>query len=223
VKVDKRTIEMAVEMERLFGTDILLAAAGPRPKSKMPMTMEAVREWVDDCTKCGLAKGRTNIVFGEGNPKAPIVFVGEGPGAEEDAQGRPFVGRAGQMLTRIIENVLHLSREDVYIANIVKCRPPGNRTPLPDECAACIPYLHRQLQVINPKVIVALGSVAARYLLDTKETIGRLRGRFHTYGAAKLMPTYHTAYLLRNPADKRKVYDDMLLVCQALGTKVPGS
>ena len=165
--------------------------------------------------------GRTHIVFGEGSPKARVVFVGEGPGADEDAQGRPFVGRAGQMLTKIIENVLFLRREDVYIANVVKCRPPGNRTPLPDECATCIPYLHKQLEVISPEIIVALGSVAAHNLLDTTTPIGRLRGHFFKYGQAKFMPTYHTAYLLRNPAEKRKVYEDMLLVREALGITPP--
>jgi len=219
MKVSSRALKMALEIEGLFGTDIMLAAKGPLSADKRPMTMDEIREWIGDCKKCPLHKGRTHIVLGEGNPKARLVFVGEGPGADEDIQGRPFVGRAGQMLTKIIENVLLMRREDAYIANVVKCRPPGNRTPLPDECATCMPYLRRQLESINPEVIVALGSIAARNLLETDAQIGRMRGRFFNYGKIKLMPTYHTAYLLRNPAEKRKVYEDMLLVRDALGIK----
>jgi len=217
VKVPARTIRMAVELESTFGTDALLAGAKPAQRKARTITLDSVREWVDDCTKCHLHKGRTNIVFGEGSPKARLVFVGEGPGADEDAQGRPFVGRAGQMLTKIIENVLYLKREDVYICNIVKCRPPGNRTPLPDECGTCFPYLQKQLEVINPEVICALGSVATRWLLDSNSAIGKLRGQWYKYGSARVMVTYHPAYLLRNPGDKRKVYEDVLLVREALG------
>jgi uracil-DNA glycosylase len=218
----KKAIKIAVAMERLFGTEMALAGSGRKKEArKAMMTMEEVRDWVDWCTKCRLNEGRTTIVFGEGNEKARLVFVGEGPGADEDKQGRPFVGRAGQMLNRIIENVLGLKREDVYIANIVKCRPPGNRTPLPDECATCIPYLYKQLEIINPEIVVALGSIAAHNLLTTEETIGRLRGRFHPYGSAQLMPTYHPAYLLRNPAEKRKVLEDMTKVREALGLEPP--
>lgn len=217
MKTEGDTVRKAVEIERMFGTDLLLGAAGPPRRGPKQMTMEECRGWVNECVKCRLHESRTNIVFGEGTVKARLVFVGEGPGRDEDIQARPFVGRAGQMLNRIIENVLGLKREDVYIGNIVKCRPPGNRTPLPDECAMCIPYLYKQLEIINPEVIVALGSVAAHNLLDTKEAIGRIRGRFHSFGEARLMPTYHPAYLLRNPAEKRKVLADMLLVKEALG------
>ncbi|MCD6404510.1 MAG: uracil-DNA glycosylase [Planctomycetes bacterium] len=213
----KDSAEKALEVERFFGTEILFGAAGPEAAQKRPMTLEDVRAWVDDCKKCRLHEGRTNIVFGEGSPSARLVFVGEGPGADEDREGRPFIGRAGKMLTRIIENVLNLTREDVYIANIVKCRPPGNRNPQADECAMCMPYLTAQLEVIRPEVIVTLGSVATHNLLNTKTPIGRLRGTFHQWGNTRLMPTYHTAYLLRNPAEKRKVYDDMLMVKDALG------
>ncbi len=213
----RNNAEKALEIERLFGTEILFGTTGSQAARKRPMTLEDVRTWVDDCKKCRLHEGRTNIVFGEGNPSARLVFVGEGPGADEDREGRPFIGRAGKMLTRIIENVLNLTREDVYIANIVKCRPPGNRNPQPDECAMCMPYLIGQLKVIRPEVIVALGSVATHNLLDTKAPIGRLRGAFHRWGDIKLMPTYHTAYLLRNPSEKRKVYEDMLMVKDALG------
>ena len=221
MKVSSKALKIAVEMERLLGTDILLAGKAPVSTRKRTMTLDQVRQRVGDCKKCALHKGRTNLVFGEGSPGARLVFVGEGPGADEDAQGRPFVGRAGQMLTKIIENVLFLRRDDVYIANIVKCRPPGNRTPLPDECAACIPYLRSQLEAINPEIIVALGSIAAHNLLETDIAIGRLRGQFFNYGKTKLMATYHPAYLLRNPAEKRKVFDDILLVKQALGIKKP--
>ena len=221
MSADKRAISKAVEVERLFGTEIALGRSGRREARAVDMTMEQCREWVDGCTKCRLSEGRTNIVFGEGTDKARLVFVGEGPGADEDREGRPFVGRAGQMLTRIIENVFGLTREEVFIANIVKCRPPSNRTPLPDESAACIPYLRKQLDIIGPEVIVALGTVAAHNLLGTEVAIGKLRGRFHPFGDIKVMPTYHPAYLLRNPGEKRKVMDDMVKVREELGLPEP--
>jgi len=217
---EAENLRRAAEIERLFGTDLFLAEAGPGPAGDME-TLEDVRKWVDDCTKCPLHEGRTNIVFGEGSENARLVFVGEGPGAEEDRTGRPFVGRAGQMLTRIIENVLYLKRGDVYICNILKCRPPGNRNPHEDEAAMCLPYLRKQLAVIRPEIIVLLGGVAVRYLMETSAPIGRMRGRFHTSGEVKIMPTYHPAYLLRNPNEKRKVYEDMLMVRDALGIKPP--
>ncbi len=163
------------------------------------------------CTKCQLAATRTNVVFGEGNPNAKLVFVGEAPGADEDAQGLPFVGRAGQLLTKIIE-AIDLKRSDVYICNILKCRPPDNRTPTSIEIECCIPYLMRQLRAINPKIVCALGNVAAQTLLNTKAPMNRLRGRFHTFENAMLMPTYHPAALLRNPAYKRSVWEDVQLI-----------
>ncbi|MCP4870953.1 MAG: uracil-DNA glycosylase [Proteobacteria bacterium] len=165
-----------------------------------------------DCTRCRLHKGRTNLVFGVGNPNADIVFVGEGPGYYEDQQGEPFVGKAGELLDRIITNVLRLRREDVYICNVVKCRPPQNRDPQPDEVASCSPFLWAQLDAIKPAVVVGLGRFAVQTLLKTDTGIGRLRGRAHPFRDAVLVPTYHPAYLLRNPADKRKTLEDMKLV-----------
>ena len=163
----------------------------------------------DDCRRCKLhALGRRQIVFGVGNPSADLMFVGEAPGADEDVQGEPFVGRAGQLLTRIIE-AIGLKREDVYIANVIKCRPPGNRNPEPDEVEQCEPFLFRQIDAIKPKVIVALGKFAAQSLLKTAEPITKLRGREYKYRDAILMPTYHPAYLLRNPSAKRDVWADM--------------
>jgi uracil-DNA glycosylase len=166
----------------------------------------------DDCSRCKLHRlGRKQIVFGVGNPNADLMFVGEAPGADEDQQGIPFVGRAGQLLTKIIE-AIQLSRDDVYIANVIKCRPPQNRNPEQDEVDTCEPFLFRQIDVVKPKVIVALGAFAARALLRTLEPISRLRGRVFDYRGAKLVPTFHPAYLLRNPASKREVWEDMKLV-----------
>jgi uracil-DNA glycosylase family 4 len=171
-------------------------------------SMEDIRAAIENCRACPLYKTRTNIVFGTGNEQARLVFVGEAPGSDEDKQGQPFVGRAGQKLTQIIE-AIGLSRQEVYIANVLKCRPPGNRNPLPDEIKACEPYLIAQLRLIKPRVICALGTFAAQTLLRTTQSISRLRGRFHTYHGIKLMPTYHPAYLLRNPKFKRNVWEDV--------------
>jgi DNA polymerase len=167
------------------------------------------------CTACRLHQGRTHVVFGVGNPQAELMFVGEAPGRDEDLQGEPFVGRAGQLLTRIIQ-AIGLRRQDVYIANVIKCRPPNNREPQEDEIARCEPYLIRQVELIRPKVIVALGTYAAQTLLKTKLPISQLRGRFHTYHGSKLMPTFHPAFLLRNPERKRDVWEDMQLVQREL-------
>ena len=172
-------------------------------------TLELIRADIGDCTRCKLhTLGRTQIVFGTGNPHAELMFVGEAPGADEDEQGVPFIGRAGQLLTKIIE-AIELTREDVYIANVIKCRPPQNRNPEPDEVAQCEPFLFRQIDLIHPKVIVALGKFAAQCLLRTTEPITKLRGREFAYRDAVLMPTYHPAYLLRNPSAKREVWEDM--------------
>ncbi|MEK6679418.1 MAG: uracil-DNA glycosylase [Nitrospirota bacterium] len=171
-------------------------------------TLEDVRKMIGDCKRCGLYKKRKNIVFGSGNEKAEIVFVGEAPGEDEDIQGKPFVGKAGQLLTKIIE-AMGLKRDDVYIANIIKCRPPNNRNPLEDEISACEPFLKEQLRIINPKIICALGAFAAQTLLKTKEKISSLRGKFYTYEGIKLMPTFHPAYLLRNPNDKKYTWEDV--------------
>jgi len=172
-------------------------------------TLEEVREYLGECTRCKLCEGRTNIVFGVGNPNARLVFVGEGPGRDEDLQGEPFVGRAGQLLTDIIEKGMKLKRSDVYIANIVKCRPPNNRDPEEDEIAACEPFLLAQLDVIKPKLICALGKFAAQTLLKTRERITSLRGNVYEYHGIKLIPTFHPAYLLRNPADKKLCWADI--------------
>jgi DNA polymerase len=174
-------------------------------------TLEQVREELGDCTRCKLHAHRTQIVFGVGNPHASLVFVGEAPGADEDAQGEPFVGRAGQLLTKIIE-AMGLHRQDVYICNIIKCRPPSNRTPETEEIVACQPFLLQQLRVIAPKFICALGGPAAQTLLQTKEPISRLRGRFHDFHGIPLLPTFHPAFLLRNPNEKKTVWEDMKLL-----------
>jgi uracil-DNA glycosylase len=176
-----------------------------------PPTLEQVREALGDCTRCKLHAHRTQIVFGVGNPHASLVFVGEAPGADEDAQGEPFVGRAGQLLTKIIE-AMGLHRQDVYICNIIKCRPPNNRTPETEEIVACQPFLLQQLRVIAPKFICALGGPAAQTLLQTKEPISRLRGRFHDFHGIPLLPTFHPAFLLRNPNEKKTVWEDMKLL-----------
>jgi uracil-DNA glycosylase family 4 len=181
--------------------------------------LAAIREDLGPCTRCKLhTLGRKQIVFGVGNPNADLMFVGEAPGADEDIQGEPFVGRAGQLLTKIIE-AIGMKREDVYIANVIKCRPPGNRNPEPDEVEQCEPFLFRQIDTIKPKVIVALGKFAAQCLLRTSDPITRLRGREYKYRDAILMPTYHPAYLLRTPSAKREVWEDMKRVKALLSEK----
>src|SRR6266850_1169671 len=173
-----------------------------------------------DCSRCKLhTLGRTQVVFGVGNPNADLMFVGEAPGADEDVQGFPFVGRAGQLLTKIIE-AIELKRDDVYIANVIKCRPPQNRNPEPDEVETCEPFLFQQIDIVKPKVIVALGKFAAQALLRTDAPISRLRGRVFDYRGAKLIPTFHPAYLLRNPESKREVWEDMKLVRSLLKSEV---
>jgi len=188
----------------------------------VPETLEHIRNDLGDCRRCGLGDTRTTLVFGVGNPASRLVFVGEAPGRDEDVQGEPFVGEAGQLLTRIIE-AMGFSREEVYICNVIKCRPPGNRNPSSDEVEACQPFLLRQIQAIAPEVIVALGTFAAQTLLRTREPISRLRGHFHDYHGIQLMPTFHPAYLLRNPAMKREVWDDMKAVMQKFGLAPPVS
>jgi DNA polymerase len=179
-------------------------------------TLLRIREDLGECTRCKLHKHRRTIVFGDGNPKAELVFVGEGPGADEDAQGLPFVGRAGKLLTQMIE-AMGLERRDVYICNVVKCRPPENRTPEDDEVSTCSPFLFRQLEVIAPKVIVCLGAVAAKTLLRTNRGISQFRGQWLDYRGSKLMATYHPAYLLRNPNAKGEVWKDLQKVMAVLG------
>jgi uracil-DNA glycosylase len=183
-------------------------------------TLLKIREDIGDCTRCKLHKGRHKIVFGDGNPKAELVFIGEGPGADEDMQGLPFVGRAGKLLTQMIE-AMGLQRKDVYICNVVKCRPPENRAPEPDEVTTCSPYLLRQIDVIQPKVIVCLGAVAAKTLLETTRGISQFRGEWLQWRGRRLMATYHPAYLLRNPNAKGEVWKDLQKVMAELGLQVP--
>jgi uracil-DNA glycosylase family 4 len=181
--------------------------------------LTAIRADIGDCTRCKLhTLGRQQVVFGVGNPEADLMFVGEAPGADEDIQGIPFVGRAGQLLTKIIE-AIELKRDDVYIANVIKCRPPGNRNPEPDEIETCEPFLFTQIDSIKPKVIVTLGKFAAQTLLRTEDPISRIRGRVFDYRGAKLVPTFHPAYLLRNPSSKREVWEDMKLVKKLLNAR----
>jgi uracil-DNA glycosylase family 4 len=197
------------------------AAPSPVLEDK-PSALKLIREDIGDCTRCRLHKGRTNLVFGVGNVNADLMFVGEGPGADEDAQGEPFVGRAGQLLNSMI-SAMGLKREDVYIANVVKCRPPGNRTPEKDECDTCSPFLMRQIEVIKPKAIVALGAVAAKNLLAMNDSMANLRGRWYDFRGSKLAVTYHPAYLLRDPRQKKEAWKDLQRVMKYLGLKVPAA
>ena len=196
------------------------APAPPCPVPEREAALESLRDLIGDCRRCKLSPGRTNIVFGEGNVNTGIMFIGEGPGKEEDLQGRPFVGDAGQLLTRLIEK-MGFRREDVYIANIVKCRPPMNRDPQEDEIATCFPFLEKQIEIIAPRVIVSLGKIAAYVLLGisgpiTKFSITRMRGNFAEYKGIPVMPTFHPAYLLRNPRDKWLTWEDAQAVLKKL-------
>jgi uracil-DNA glycosylase family 4 len=195
--------------------------SAPTSLSGEPPSLEGIRETIGDCRRCRLAAGRKTIVFGQGNPRAELMFVGEAPGADEDEQGLAFVGRAGQLLTDIIEKGLKLKRSDVFIANVIKCRPPQNRNPEPDEILACQPFLEAQIRTIRPRVLVGLGKFGAQWLLKTAEPITRLRGRVGDYAGSAVVPTFHPAFLLRNPAAKKDVWEDMKTVLQILGR--PGS
>jgi uracil-DNA glycosylase len=208
-----------VTEQAALSTPVLLRQPSMKRPSE-PETLEEIRRDLGDCRRCKLWHTRTNIVFGEGNPRAELMFVGEGPGADEDASGRPFVGRAGQLLTRMIE-AIKLRREDVYIANVVKSRPPDNRAPEKDEADACSPFLFRQIAAINPRVIVTLGNPATQALLQTKLGITRLRGEIQTYPripSIKVIPTYHPAYLLRSPDKKKETWEDLKKVQAFLST-----
>ena len=234
----EKVVRQNLEMEQFFSGFTLKGTAGtPEPEQQKEDDMTAAQQAaelekiaaeVNKCRKCDLGSIRTNSVPGEGNPNARIMFVGEGPGADEDAQGRPFVGRAGQLLDKII-TACGLKRSDVYIGNILKCRPPENRDPRADEIISCLPYLQRQIEIINPEIIVALGAHAARTLLNTTKSIGKLRGQFLEYYAGinrppiKLMATYHPAYLLRNYSqdNRRRVWDDMKKVLAELDLPIP--
>jgi uracil-DNA glycosylase family 4 len=200
---------------QIFPTADLEAASTDRAGA-----LRAIREDIGDCIRCKLHKQRTNIVFGVGDPHARLMFVGEGPGADEDAQGEPFVGRAGQLLNNMI-TAMGLKREQVYIANIVKCRPPGNRQPERDECETCMPFLMRQIDVIKPEVIVALGATAAKNLLGLNDSMINLRGRFYDFRNTKLLVTYHPAFLLRDPRQKKETWKDLQLVMEFLQLPLP--
>jgi uracil-DNA glycosylase family 4 len=191
----------------------LFAEPGPLLDAK---SLEDLRAEIGDCRRCKLCAGRTNIVYGVGNPHARLMFVGEGPGRDEDLQGEPFVGRAGQLLNDIVTKGMGLKREEVYIANVVKCRPPENRNPEPDEVAACEPFLKKQIDLVQPEIIVGLGKFAVQTLLQSKVPITKVRGNWHRYHGIKLMPTFHPAYLLRNPADKKLVWEDIKKVIKEL-------
>jgi DNA polymerase len=190
------------------------SAGAATPPALSPGSMPdlpALQKFVDGCTRCKLSKSRTNIVFGQGNPKARLMFVGEAPGRDEDEQGLAFVGRAGQLLTKIIE-AIGMKREDVFICNVLRCRPPNNRNPEPDEVASCMPFLDETIRLVEPRVIVTLGTFAAQAVLGTDESIGRLRGRWRTAKGTRVMPTFHPAFLLRSPERKKDVWEDMKLV-----------
>ena len=190
------------------------------PATDRAAFLNLIREDIGDCTRCELHKGRHKIVFGDGSPNARIMFVGEGPGADEDAQGIPFVGKAGQLLNNMIA-AMGLKRDEVYIANVVKCRPPGNRTPEPEEANTCSPFLFRQIDVVRPQVLVALGATAATYLFGARQPLAGLRGRVHAFRGAQLIVTYHPAYLLRDPRQKKEAWADLQLAMRELGLKTP--
>ena len=182
--------------------------------------LQIIRDEIGDCTRCALHKGRNKLVFADGDPNARLMFVGEGPGADEDAQGLPFVGKAGQLLNNMI-TAMGLKREQVYIANVVKCRPPGNRTPEPDEANTCTPFLFQQIDVVRPQVLVALGATAATYLLGRKQPLAGLRGRVHAFRGTQLIVTYHPAFLLRDPRQKKEAWADLQIAMKELGLKPP--
>ncbi len=216
----------AVAAESQIGVNAAAAPAAIELFSAYPglektADLGELREFIGDCRRCKLAPARTNLVFGVGNPSAELMFVGEGPGAEEDARGEPFVGRAGQLLTDIIERGMGMSRAEVYICNVVKCRPPENRNPEPDEVVACEPFLFRQIDLVRPQVIVGLGTFAVQSLLKVKTPISRLRGTWQQVRGIRMMPTFHPAYLLRNPAEKRTVWADIQEVMKMLGRPIP--
>jgi len=219
VSTIEQTETMPISTRIATPEDLFVA---PKPEAAVADRAEALRvikEDLGECTRCVLARlGRKTIVFGEGDPNAELMFVGEGPGADEDEQGRPFVGRAGQLLNKMIE-AMGLKRDQVYIANVVKCRPPGNRTPEREEIETCSPFLLRQIAVIQPKAVVALGAVAARCLLGLNEPMARLRGRWFDFRGTRLAVTYHPAFLLRDPRQKKETWKDLQMVMEYLGLK----
>ena len=195
--------------------------ASPASRSASALELKSLAKTVSSCVTCRLCKNRKRTVFSDGSPEARIMFIGEAPGADEDRQGVPFVGRAGQLLTRMIEDGMGLPRASVYIANVLKCRPPDNRNPEPDEIASCRGYLERQIELVRPEVIVALGKFAAQFLLETEEGIMRLRGRWGAYRGIPVMPTFHPSFLLRQPAQKKEAWEDLLAVLARLEIEPP--
>jgi DNA polymerase len=210
--------EPAIKPRKGFSAPPQIAAAVPA--EDRGAALQLIRYEIGDCTRCALHSGRHSIVFADGSPTARLMFVGEGPGADEDAQGLPFVGRAGQLLNNMIA-AMGLKREECYIANIVKCRPPGNRTPEPAEANTCLPFLFRQIDVVRPQVLVALGATAATYLLGARQPLAGLRGRVHAFRGMSLIVTYHPAFLLRDPRQKKEAWADLQLAMKELGLKVP--
>lgn len=229
-----RQLRQHLETESAFGVDALGRSTAPAPQGHpdalscvVPIVTGTKQDALDalvaelgDCKRCPLGNKRTKLVFGEGNPSARIMFIGEAPGRDEDQQGRPFVGRAGQLLDRIIA-AMGLKRSDVYIANVLKCRPPDNRVPLPAEVVHCLPYLERQIAIIQPELVICLGATSAQHLLGPGESISRIRGRFFPYRNTTVMATYHPAYLLRNPAAKADVWADIQKAMTHLGMPIP--
>jgi uracil-DNA glycosylase family 4 len=220
--VEPQPMPSHVKSAAVPAEDDLSAVPEPESRTSDPaQALRLIREDIGDCTRCPLHKqGRKQIVFGVGNPRAELMFIGEAPGADEDQQGEPFVGRAGQLLNNMIK-AMGIRREDVYIANIIKCRPPGNRTPERDECETCSPFLMRQIAVVQPKVIVALGAVAAKTLLAINAPMIELRGRWYDFRGTKLAVTYHPAFLLRDPRQKKEAWKDLQMAMKELGWKVP--
>ena len=210
--------EPAIPARKAFPAPIQIAEAVP--PAQRAAALEMIREEIGDCRRCPLHKGRNRLVFADGDPNARLMFVGEGPGADEDAQGLPFVGRAGQLLNNMI-SAMGLKREQVYICNVVKCRPPSNRTPEPEEAHTCLPFLMRQIDVVRPQVIVALGATAATYLLGVRQPLAGLRGRVHAVRGTQLIVTYHPAYLLRDPRQKKEAWADLQMAMNELGLKAP--
>ena len=210
--------EQPIPARRVFPAPPQVVAAVP--SAERAAALQIIRDEIGDCTRCALHSGRNKLVFGDGSPAARLMFVGEGPGADEDAQGLPFVGKAGQLLNNMIA-AMGFKRDEVYIANVVKCRPPGNRTPEPGEANTCSPFLFRQIDVVRPEVLVALGATAATYLLGQRQPLAGLRGRVHSFRGARLIVTYHPAYLLRDPRQKKEAWADLQIAMRELGLKPP--
>ena len=218
---DLGVAELYLSSSFTFEENAPYPAAPPTARLASASDLQSLAKEVSDCVTCRLCKTRKQTVFADGSPDARIMFIGEAPGADEDAQGLPFVGRAGQLLTRMIEDGMGMPRSSVYIANVLKCRPPDNRNPEPDEIASCRGYLERQIDLVKPEVLVALGKFAAQFLLETEEGIMRLRGKWGSYRGIPVMPTFHPSFLLRQPAQKKEAWEDLLAVLARLGIEPP--